>query len=379
MLTTKLPLRDESGKVVGLVGVGREITEQRQAEESLARERRFLRALIDNLPDLVFVKDIQSRFVTVNPACVSQLGASRPEAVLGKTDADFVAPDLAEQYLADEQALMQSGQAVNKEEPTQHKGTGEMHWSMTTKIPLRDEAGKIMGLMGIARDITKQKHAEAALRQAYDELEKRVVERTTELARERLVMRTLIDNLPDAIYTKDTAGRKTLANPANLKNLRCKTETEAIGKTDFDLFPADIAAKFCADDQKVIHGQPVINREEFFFDEACQKHWLLTSKLPLRDHNGTIIGLVGVGRDITARKRAEDKLAHEQELFRTLLETIPDNIYFKDRASRFVQASASKVEKTLRPCVRAIAPPNRTPDQTSGPRTWPTSRLSPNG
>ena len=347
LLTTKLPLRDAGGKIVGLVGVGRDITEQRQAEESLARERRFLRALIDNLPDLVFIKDTQSRFVTVNPACVSQLGAGRPEAVLGKTDADFVAPELAEQYLADEQALMQSGQMVNKEEPTQHKGTGEMRWSLTTKIPLRDEAGKIMGLMGIARDITRQKRAEAALRQSHDDLEKRVVERTTELARERLVLRTLIDNLPDAIYTKDTAGRKTLANPADLKNLRCQTEAEALGKTDFDLFSADIAAKFFADDQKVIQGQPVINREEFFFDEACQKRWLLTSKLPLCDPNGTIIGLVGIGRDITARKQAEDKLAYERELFQTLLETIPDNIYFKDRESRIVRASRSKVEATL--------------------------------
>ena len=140
--------------------------------------------------------------------------------------------------------------------------------------------------------------------------------RTAEILQERLLLRTLIDNLPDCIYAKDAAGRKIMANPADLKNLRCKTEAEAIGKTDFDLFPKDVAEQFWADDQKVIQGEPVINREEHFFDEAGQKRWLLTSKLPLRDQDGKIVGLMGIGRDITARKEAEDNLeqAHKQLL-----------------------------------------------------------------
>ena len=107
-----------------------------------------------------------------------------------------------------------------------------------------------------------------------------------------------------------------MANPADLKNLRCKTEAEAIGKSDFDLFPKDVAEQFWADDQKVIHGEPVINREEHFFDETGRKRWLLTSKLPLRDQTGKIVGLMGIGRDITARKEAEARLeeAHKQLL-----------------------------------------------------------------
>ncbi len=139
---------------------------------------------------------------------------------------------------------------------------------------------------------------------------------TAGISQEQLLLRTLIDNLPDCIYAKDAAGRKTMANPANLKNLRCQTEAEAIGKSDFDLFPKEIAEQFWADDQKVIQGQPVINREEFFLDEQGRKRWLLTSKLPLRDQDGKIVGLVGIGRDITARKEAEDRLeqVHKQLL-----------------------------------------------------------------
>jgi len=284
--------------------------------DEILQERLILRTLIDNLPDFVFVKDAQSRFVILNTACAQQLGASRPEEVLGKSDADFVSPELAAQYLADEQALMRSGQVLHKEEPVQHKPSGEMRWSFTTKVPLRDDTGKIMGLMGIARDITKRKQAEEALRQSRDELEKRVAERTGEILQDRLLLRTLIDNLPDCIYAKDASGRKTMANPADLKNLRCQTEAEAIGKSDFDLFPKDIAVQFWADDQKVIQGQPVINREEYVLNDTGEKRWLLTSKLPLHDQDGKIVGLVGIGRDITARKEAEDKLeqAHKQLL-----------------------------------------------------------------
>jgi PAS domain S-box-containing protein len=187
---------------------------------------------------------------------------------------------------------------------------------LTSKLPLRDQDGKIVGLVGINRNITERKQAEEALRQSHDELEKRVAERTAELSRERLLLRTLIDNLPDCIYAKDTSGRKTMANPADLKNLRCKTEAEAIGKSDFDLFPKDIAEQFWAADQKVLQGEPVINREEHFFDETGRKRWLLTSKLPLRDQDGKIVGLVGIGRDVTERKEAEARLelAHKQLL-----------------------------------------------------------------
>ncbi len=336
LLTSKLPVRDREGKIVGLVGIGRNITDRKQAEEDLRRahdelekqvaertaeiskERLMLRTLIDNLPDIVFIKDAQSRFTMLNMACAQQLGASCPEDVLGKSDADFVAADLAARYRADEQSLMQSGKPVHKEEPTQFKGTGEMHWSLTSKIPMKHEDGRIIGLIGIARDITKHKLAEQALVQ------------------ERTLLRTLIDNLPDCIYAKDAAGRKILANPADLRNLHCKTEAEAIGKSDFDLFPKEIAEKFWADDQRVIQGQPVVNREEFFLNDEGEKQWLLTSKLPLRDQSGKIVGLVGVGRDITHRKHMEQALAQERTLLRTLIDNLPDCIYAKDQRGRFV-------------------------------------------
>jgi PAS domain S-box-containing protein len=148
------------------------------------------------------------------------------------------------------------------------------------------------------------------------QLEQRVERRTAELSQrnselfqERQLFRTLIDNLPMAIYAKDTACCKTLANPSDLKNMRCKAEADALGKTDFDLFPKDVAAKFVADDQAVLQtGQAVLEREESLIGEEGRKRWFLTSKLPLRNQGGEIIGLVGISRDVTSLKETEQKM-----------------------------------------------------------------------
>ena len=131
--------------------------------ESVASGNQLLHTLIDSLPDLIFVKDAESRFVLVNRACARQLGVDCPEDALGKTDADFFAAELARKYRADEVALMQLGQTVNQEERTQHRETGELRWSHTIKVPLKDGAGNVIGLMGIVRDISPKKRAEEKL------------------------------------------------------------------------------------------------------------------------------------------------------------------------------------------------------------------------
>jgi PAS domain S-box-containing protein len=320
------------GKPRHFVSQVQDITERKQTEEALrqthnelekrvaertaelSQEHRLLRTLIDNLPDGVYAKDAAGRKTMANPADLKVLGCKTEADAVGKSDFDLFPKEIAEKFWADDQKVIHGEPAINREEFFLDEN-GRKCWLLTSKLPLRDQDGKIVGLVGIGRNITEQKQAEEALRQSRDELEKRVTERTAELAginttlqkqiaererteqvldRERLLLRTLIDNLPDAIYAKDAAGRKTMANAADLKNLRCQTEAEAIGKSDFDLFPKEIAEQFWADDQKVIQGQPVINREEHFFDEEGRKRWLLTSKLPLRDQNGKIVGLMGL-------------------------------------------------------------------------------------
>jgi PAS domain S-box-containing protein len=134
------------------------------------------------------------------------------------------------------------------------------------------------------------------------------------LQQERIMFRTIIDNLPEAVYVKDRNCRKTLANLTDVRDIGLKSEAQALGKDDFDLFPKEVAERFYADDQTVIHcGQAVVNREELEIGKDGRKRWLLTSKVPLRDEKGNIVGLVGVGRDITERRSAEELLRLQTE------------------------------------------------------------------
>ncbi len=147
---------------------------------------------------------------------------------------------------------------------------------------------------------------------AQDQLEKN-------LLHERLLLRTLIDNLPDTLYIKDAEGRKIIANPADVEVTGFQSETEIVGKTDLEIFPGDIGRRGYDDDQLVLNKKlPVLEREEDFFDNNGNQRWLLTSKIPLQDEKGKIIGLVGIGRDITARKRAENQLAKQTEQLKEL-------------------------------------------------------------
>jgi len=157
------------------------VTDWHTVHEAMAGEQDLLRSIIDNIPDEVYVKDTASRFVAVNPVTARFLGASSPDEIIGKCDADFFPPGLAVPFLAEEQALLQREQpCVNREVAVQDPA-GNTRWVLTTKVPLRDRNGTITGLLGVNRDITERKCSEQQLRQLNEQLEQRVSERTAEL------------------------------------------------------------------------------------------------------------------------------------------------------------------------------------------------------
>ena len=133
--------------------------------------------------------------------------------------------------------------------------------------------------------------------------------------RERLLLRALIDNLPDTLYIKDEKGRKVIVNPADIRMMGYSKEEEVIGKNDLEIFSdSEIGRRGYEDDMFVLTtGNPIQGREEDFYDAEGKQSWLLTSKIPIRDEKGAIIGLVGIGRDITVRKQAAKTLALQKE------------------------------------------------------------------
>ena len=210
---------------------------------------------------------------------------------------------------------------------------------VTTHLRLRQLTHGLQARnMQLQQEIAERKHAEEALRKAHVELEQRVQERTAELRQanadlhaqiverqrmeaelltERNLLRTLIDNAPEQIYVKDTESRFVLANTATVLRLNVGTPDHLLGKTDVDFFAPEQAAQYRADELVVLQfGRPLINKEESSIDEQTGAlQWGLTTKVPVRDAHGQIIGLVGMSRDITVLKRAEELLrANEVQL-----------------------------------------------------------------
>jgi PAS domain S-box-containing protein len=155
-----------------------EIAERQHLEETLAAERNLLRTLIDTIPDEIYIKDAQLRFLMANATVAQVFGLERPEMLIGKTDLELWPHEAAmSDYLA-EQAVLQSGQPMINRETSNPDQT---RWRLESKIPLRDSQGQIIGLVGLNRFITDRKQAEAELRKYQDHLEELVAARTAEL------------------------------------------------------------------------------------------------------------------------------------------------------------------------------------------------------
>ena len=178
--------------MTGIAGIGRDITARKKTEADLVRaredaeaanrllsaqnsmldgDRRILRALIDNVPDLMWVKDVKSRFVVANREVTRFNGREKPEDLLGKTDFDFFPHEVAMGFYEDEQRVIRSGQPmVNREESSSDCKTGEVRYCLSTKVPLFDSEGHATGIAGIGRDITVSKRSENALQESNRQL-----------------------------------------------------------------------------------------------------------------------------------------------------------------------------------------------------------------
>jgi PAS domain S-box-containing protein len=305
-----------------LVHAMRYAIERKRAEEALAQERDLFHTLLDNLPDRIFFKDAQSCFTRINQALTDHFKIGHPREAVGKTDHDFFTAEHADAALEDERRIMATGQPVLGKIERETLPDGSVTWALTSKLPLKSRQGRIIGNFGISRDITGIK---------------RIEER---LDTERNLLRSLIDNLPDYIYVKDTEGRYLLDNIAHRRWLGADAEGEVIGRRVSDFFPLEAIANFSNDDERVIlSGHPLLNREELVTDRLGNQRWHATTKVPLRNNDGKVIGLVGISRDITEQKIADQELArHKDELQKTLSELQRSHEDLKSAQFQLIQA-----------------------------------------
>lgn len=250
----------------------------------------LLHVLMETIPDRIYFKDLQSRFVRNNVSHARWLGANAPEDLIGKTDFDFFAYDHAERAYLEEQVIIRTGRPIVGRIDRITRIDGQASWGSVTKMPWRDPSGRIIGTFGLTRDVTAVKTAE---------------EKLTE---ERNLLRTIIDHLPSRIYVKDTQSRYVLNNRAHLDMLGAKDQEDASGRTTLDFFPGDRGRQALADDAQVFAGQTILTQEKSDFGNPEDVHWSLVTKVPLHDIRGKLAGLVGISHDITRRKRAEEEV-----------------------------------------------------------------------
>jgi len=194
---TKMPWRDAAGRIIGTFGVTRDVTATKEAEDRLVEERNLLRTIIDHLPSRLYVKDPASRYVLNNRAHLAMLGAPSQDAALGKTTLDFFPGQRGQQALADDRQVLEGGPAIINQEKSDFGPEGDVHWSLVTKVPLRDTRQELIGLVGISHDITRRKRAE-------QELRRRTVEMETDLAMARQVQESFVSRRPP-LFPRDAA------------------------------------------------------------------------------------------------------------------------------------------------------------------------------
>ncbi|HEY9205959.1 MAG TPA: PAS domain S-box protein [Candidatus Methanoperedens sp.] len=307
-----------------LLATVRDITEREQIEEELQKSVHQQTAILNNIPDIAWLKDQESRFIAVNKPFAEACGLST-EDLVGKTDLDIWHKKLAEGYRADDREVMETGRRKQVEEPLIDKD-GRKTWIETIKTPIYDDMGKVIGTTGIARDITERKQMEEALRTSHDELERRVQERTAELVKTNETLQTeiterksaeekyhtLIDNIQDGVFIIQDA-KMQFVNEAFARIVGYTVE-EVIEK-DFREFVAPEDLNLITDRYYRRQAGEDIPREYEFhmIHKDGRTRILVNMNVGLIAYRSRMASM-GTVKDITEKKRLESQLLRSQRM-----------------------------------------------------------------
>ena len=302
----------------------------KQRTAQLDTERTRLRALLENIPDLVWMKDAAGVYRFCNPTFERFFGA-READIAGKTDYDFVDQELADSFRAHDSKAVEAGKPSSNEEWITFADDGRRVLVETTKAPMRDANGELIGVLGISRDITGRKQTEQALQESENTLH------------------TILDSVEAYIYIKDTRYRYQYAN-RRVCELFGKPMSDIVDCDDSVFFDETTATNLRNNDRRVLeHGERVA-REEINTDvDGRITSTYLSVKLPLRDESGKIYALCGISTDISDRKQTESSLRVAAAAFESqqgMLITDANKIILRVNQS-FIETSGYAAEELI--------------------------------
>ncbi len=291
----KVIARDANGQPVLAVGSTVNTTARKQMELALAESNQLLNAVIATAPVRIFWKDKDLRYLGCNPAFAHDAGLDEPQELIGKDDYQMGWYDQAEAYRADDRKVMDSGVSkINFDEP-QTTPDGSTIWLRTSKVPLRDEQGRTIGIFGLYEDVTERKRDEEAL-----------------VASERK-LNAVLDNVDAYIYLKDTQGHYLFANRPVLALWQVGLD-EVVGCDDSKFFDAATVENIRRNDARVLRDAETVRIEETNTVPATGvTSTYLSTKIPLRREDGSVYALCGISTDISARKKIENSLLESEK------------------------------------------------------------------
>ncbi|HSV52547.1 MAG TPA: PAS domain-containing protein, partial [Burkholderiaceae bacterium] len=309
------PIR--AGDVVqGIVGINMDLTERKRAEALVHEKESELATILLHVPGGVSRLDRSLRFLFVNQAHADWFG--RPvDEIVGRTLQGLVTPERYDRMAPMMQRAL-AGEQVVFENQVQHSA-GKIHYRHTSMIPERNSRGEVVGVVVFATDTTERKYMELAL------------------AENQARLSALVRAIPDMVFLKDAEGVYLSVNPESERFFGAK-EADILGKTDHDLNPHEMADIFRAQDRRVMEtGHSETYEEWLTYAENGYRGMFETIKTPIRDAEGRVTGVLGVARDITARKRAEQEI--ERLAFFDSLTNLPNRRLLLDRLQHAVAAS----------------------------------------
>ena len=295
----------------------------RQTHLALDNERRILRTLIDNIPDFMYVKDAESKFVLANLHLARVVGAETPEDLLGKTDFDYFPREIATAFYEDEQKVIHAGQPIyNHEEKCIDSAGNEIH-ILTTKVPLLDSDGHIIGIAGSGHDITARKKMEAALREAEQKY------------------RGIFDQAVVGIFQSSPEGRLLSVNPSLARTFGYDSPQDMITSI------TDLGRQFYADHERrmeFIRLMSTIGSVQNFECEAFRKDgskaWLSTTARSVVQ-DGVVVRYEGMGEDVSERKKMEDALREAEQKYRGIFDKAVIGIFQSTPDGRLLSVNPS--------------------------------------